>query len=158
MDDELQSGKYLTFKLGDEEYGLWVRPVEDILQLKPITSVPNTPDYLEGVINMRGSVIPVIDLRVRFGMKSREYDDKTCIVVVEHEDVRSGLIVDRVNEVLTLDEEKIEPTPPLGRSVEEEYLAGIARLEERILALVELGAMLSENRAVLEGAGQPSTP
>ena len=123
-----KAGKYLTFKLGAEEYGLEILKVQEIIKMMDITKVPRTPPFVRGVINLRGKVIPVVDLRLKFGMESRETTDKTCVIVVQVSltgiaggSVTMGTIVDEVYEVLDINAEQIEPAPEFGTSVAVSY-------------------------------------
>jgi purine-binding chemotaxis protein CheW len=116
----IKTGKYLTFSLKEEEYGIGILKVKEIIGMMPITSVPRTPDFVKGVINLRGKVIPVVDLRLKFSMESISYTDRTCIIVVEIESdaatVFIGIVVDAVSEVLNITERDIEETPTFGTS------------------------------------------
>ena len=111
----IKMGKYLTFSLEEEEYGIGILKIKEIIGMMPVTSVPRTPDFVKGVINLRGKVIPVIDLRLKFSMKSIPYSERTCIIVVEIDSAAStvfiGIVVDAVSEVLNIKEEEIEETP-----------------------------------------------
>ena len=142
------AGKYLTFFLGDEEYGVDVLNVQEIIGMVGITHVPQTPAFVKGVINLRGLVIPVVDLRLKFGMEAREYDKKTCIMVVElHQDAGKrqsmGLVIDKISEVLTLESDQIEPTPEFGTAIRTEFITGIAKKENSIKILLDIHSVLS---------------
>ena len=124
-----KAGKYLTFKLGAEEYGLEILKVQEIIKMMDITRVPRTPAFVRGVINLRGKVIPVVDLRLKFGMESRETTDKTCVIVVQVAQasaasgaVTMGTIVDEVSEVLDISGGQIEPPPEFGTSVNTDFI------------------------------------
>lgn len=130
-----KEGKYLTFELAGEEYGLEILKVKEIIGIMKITSIPRMPTYMKGVINLRGKVIPVIDLRLKFGMEPIEYNERTCIIVVDIADgmqnsLMMGIVVDSVSEVLNIGAEDIEDTPAFGTKVDTEYITGIARLRE----------------------------
>lgn len=137
-----QFGKYLTFKLGGEEYGLEILKVREIIGLMNITSVPQTPEYVRGVINLRGKVIPVVDLRVKFGMERIDESEQTCIIVVEvmqgKEAMPMGVLVDAVSEVLDIGEEQVEPTPSFGGSVQQEFILGMAKIDEQVKILLNI--------------------
>src|SRR5579884_1770508 len=126
-----RAGKYLTFRVGAEEVGVRVDKVREIMGVQEITAVPQTPSYLKGVINLRGKVIPVVDLRLKFGLQEREYTQRTCIIVVQVQSgsqaVQSGIIVDEVSEVLNLTAGEIEDTPDFGEDVGTPYLLGMAK-------------------------------
>ena len=148
-------GKYLTFVLDKEEYGIGILKIKEIIGMMAITPVPQTPEYVKGVINLRGKVIPVVDLRLRFGMDSIEYDDRTCIIVVEMEGqagiVLIGIVVDAVSEVLIIKGEDIEGTPTFGTKLNTEYILGMAKLEGGVKILLDIDQVLSsKDIAVLE--------
>jgi purine-binding chemotaxis protein CheW len=141
------AGKYLTFNLGREEYGVGILQVREIIGLMQITAVPHTPPYIKGVINLRGSVIPVLDLRVKFNMEPQEYTERTCIVVVEVRGesgvVLVGMIVDSVSEVLNISEAEIEPAPSFGgKEVDSENLLGMAKIKGKIKILLEVDKII----------------
>jgi purine-binding chemotaxis protein CheW len=142
-----RAGKYLVFFLGREEFGLHVLRVREIMGLQDITPVPQTPSYLKGVINLRGKVTPVVDLRSRFGFPPKEYDQRTCIIVVqitlETASTLMGIIVDGVSEVLNLSEGEIEDTPNLGASVQVPYILGMAKAKGKVKILLDIDAVLS---------------
>ena len=140
-------GKYLTVVLDNEAYGIAVLKVREIIRLQKITSVPQMPDFVKGVINLRGRVIPVIDLRFKFGLKS-EYADRTCIVVVQvklpnEQLVQMGLIVDSVEEVVNLPAEEIEPTPEFGTTVDTSYLLGMAKVKGQVKTLLDIDRVVA---------------
>lgn len=140
------AGKYLTFMLGPETYGLDILKVQEIIGLLPITRVPKAPDSIRGVINLRGKVIPVMNLASRFGLPSREDTARTCIIVVEmtrgESSVTMGLIVDEVSEVVSIEAENIEPAPDLGASVDAAYLLGMGKIGEKVVMLLDLGCII----------------
>lgn len=142
-----REGKYLTFSLANEEYGIGILKIKEIIGLMPITSVPRTPEYVRGVINLRGKVIPVIDLRLRFSMAEKEYTDRTCIVVVEigtqAMDMIIGIVVDSVSEVLNIKNDDIEDTPAFGTSLNTEYILGMAKVEGSVKILLDIDTVLS---------------
>ncbi len=142
-----REGKYLTFKLLDEEYGLGILKIKEIIGVMPITTVPQTPEFVKGVINLRGKVIPVISLRLKFGMDEGEYTDKTCIVVVEIDGpdgiILIGIVVDTVSEVLNIKEQDIEDTPTFGTKLDTEYILGMAKLEGSVKILLDIDRVLS---------------
>jgi purine-binding chemotaxis protein CheW len=145
-------GKYLTFALGEESYAVDVRKVREIIRLANITSVPQMPGFIRGVINLRGKIIPVIELRVRFGLPNAATTDKTCIVVVQIQTSaqtrrETGLIVDNVEEVLNLTANDIEPTPDFGSQVDTEYLLGMAKVKGVVKMLLDLDRVLGSEEA-----------
>jgi len=141
-----REGKYLTFSLADEEYGIGILKIKEIIGMMPITSVPQTPGFVKGVINLRGKVIPVVDLRLRFGMSSIDYDDRTCIIVVEigahGVDVVIGIVVDSVSEVLNIKGEEIEDTPTFGTSLNTDYILGMAKMDGKVKILLDIDEVL----------------
>ncbi|MBC7928370.1 MAG: purine-binding chemotaxis protein CheW [Bryobacteraceae bacterium] len=140
-----RAGKYLSFALGPEEYAIRVLQVREIVKLQHITSVPDTPPDVRGVINLRGKVIPVIDLRVKFGMSDAEDGQRTCIVVVEvaaSQNGPMGIIVDEVSEVLTLAETDIQDTPDFGSGVETPFLLGLAKVKDSVKILLDIDQVL----------------
>ena len=146
-----RSGRYLTFLLGDQSYGISVLKVREIIQIQPITKVPRTPDYMKGVINLRGKVIPVADLRIRFGFNSAAVDERTCIVVVllelpDGREALTGLIVDAVEEVMQIGNEVIEDAPGFSDStVSVEYMSGMAKVGDSVKMLLDIDRVISTN-------------
>lgn len=153
------AGKYMTFQLAREEYGLEILKVREIIGLMEITRVPRTREFIRGVINLRGKVIPVVDLRLKFGMERCEPTDQTVIIVVQctvdGRPLTMGLLVDQVLEVLSIDGSQIEPAPSLGHaSIEEDFILGVGKHEKRIVFLLDIARILShdEARAVASAA------
>jgi len=146
-DNLIAAGKYLTFTLGDEAYGIGILRVKEIIGMMPITSVPQTPAFIKGVINLRGKVIPVMDLRLKFSMEAIDYDDRTCIIVVEIESndavVLVGIVVDAVSEVLNIKEEDIEDAPAFGMQLNTEYILGMAKMDGDVKILLNIDKVLS---------------
>ena len=152
-----KEGKYLTFTLANEEYGIGILKIREIIGMMPITSVPRTPEFVKGVINLRGKVIPVMDLRLRFGMEEMEYTDRTCIIVVEIErqagTVQIGTVVDSVSEVLNVGGTDIEETPSFGTKLDTEYILGMAKIEGGVKILLDIDEVLNDEEvAVLQKA------
>lgn len=149
-----REGKYLTFSLGAEEYGIGILKIKEIIGMMPITAVPRTPPFVKGVINLRGKVIPVIDLRVKFGMEDNGYTDKTCIIVVEIKEQNSilmGIVVDAVSEVLNIKAAEIEETPNFGTNLDLDYISGIAKINGGVKILLDIDKVLNqEGIAMLE--------
>ena len=142
-----REGKYLTFTLADEEYGIGILKIKEIIGMMPITTVPQTPEFVKGVINLRGKVIPVIDLRLRFGMGEIDYTERTCIIVVEIDGqagtVLIGIVVDSVSEVLNVKGDDIEDTPTFGTKLDTEYILGMAKMEGSVKILLDIDQVLS---------------
>lgn len=143
------AGKCLTFKLGAEEFGFDILRVQEIIKMMEITRVPRTPDFVRGVVNLRGKVIPIVDLRLKFGMAARETTDKTCVIVVQVQrggsNVTMGVIVDEVSEVLDILEDQIELPPDLGGSSSTAFIRGIGKVAKRVIILLDADAVLSSN-------------
>jgi purine-binding chemotaxis protein CheW len=144
---ESQAGKYLTFALAQEDYGIGILRIREIIGMMPITAVPQTPPYIKGIINLRGKVIPVTDLRLKFGLEAMEYTDRTCIIVVEiNNNSRSltmGLVVDAVSEVANIKGEDIEKTPDFGTRLQTDYIQGMAKSEGRVKIILDIDRVLS---------------
>ena len=132
----------VVFELANEFYGINIAVVESIIKMQAITQLPQTPAFVKGVTNLRGSVLPVIDLRTRFALEAREDTKQTRIIIVTMGSVKVGVVVDAVSEVLRVSDESIEPLPPMVNSVNSAFLKGIARLENRLIILLELGKVL----------------
>ena len=152
---EKREGKYLTFTLSNEEYGIGILKIKEIIGMMAITPVPQTPDFVKGVINLRGKVIPVIDLRLRFGMEAIDYTERTCIIVVEIEGaagtVQIGIVVDAVSEVLNVNGEDIEDTPTFGTKLDTNYILGMAKMKGGVKILLDIDRVLSaEEKDTLE--------
>lgn len=142
-----RAGKYLTFLIGKEEFGVGVLKVREIMGIQDITSMPQTPPYMKGVINLCGKVIPVIDLRLKFGLPSIDYTERTCIIVVQ---VRGGtgvlpmgIVVDEVSEVLTMAAGEIEDTPDFGSNVATAYILGMAKIRDKVKILLDIDEVLT---------------
>jgi purine-binding chemotaxis protein CheW len=141
-----REGKYLTFSLAGEEYGIGILKIREIIGMLPITSVPETPAFVKGVINLRGKVIPVIDLRLRFDMTEIDYTERTCIIVVEIKSpgglVPIGTVVDAVSEVLNIKGEDIADTPAFGAKLNTEYILGMAKMGKGVKLLLDIDRVL----------------
>lgn len=143
-DEDTQKDKYLTFRTAEEDYGIDIRYVRDIIRIQKITDVPDTEAYLKGVINLRGKVIPVIDVRIRFRLPEMEYDDRTCIIVVDMNDVLTGLIVDRVSEVIDIPDSQVDDPPSTGRKKENQYIKGMGKVGDSVKMLLDINKLLGE--------------
>jgi purine-binding chemotaxis protein CheW len=147
------AGKYLTVVLENEAYGIAVLKVREIIRIQKVTPVPQMPDYVKGVINLRGRVIPIVDLRVKFGLKA-EFTERTCIVVVQvkltaEQTVQMGLIVDTVEEVVILTAEVIEPTPDFGARLSTEYILGMAKVKGQVKTLLDIDRVVAADTVQL---------
>ncbi len=144
-DQDSMEGMYLTFELAEEGYGLEIRHVIEIIGIQQVTCVPDMPEHVIGVLNLRGKVIPIIDVRLRFNLEAREYDDRTCIIVVDVDGVSVGLVVDKVNEVVDIPRQNIEP-PPLSRKTEHRYIQGLGKIDQKVKILLDINALLGEDQ------------
>jgi purine-binding chemotaxis protein CheW len=142
-DRRTRGGKYLTFVLAGEEYGLEILKVHEILSMLPITRIPRAPDYVRGVINLRGRVIPIIDLRLKFGMPAGIDGTNTCTIVVQVQGVQVGVIVDSVREVLAIADADIEDAPSFGADLNTDYILGIGKSNGRVKLLLDIERVLS---------------
>jgi purine-binding chemotaxis protein CheW len=133
----------VSFKLGSEEYGVDIAQVQEINRMVAVTHVPRAPQFMEGVINLRGQLIPIIDLRARFGMPREEHTKNTRIVVTEIGTKRVGMVVDSVSEVLRLPVDQVEPAPEMLTGVDTEYIRGVGKIEDRLIILLDLGRIIS---------------
>jgi purine-binding chemotaxis protein CheW len=141
-DEDAQAGKFLTFIIGDVTYGLDIRSITEIIGLQKITIIPDVPAYIKGVINLRGKVIPVMDVRTRFQLPRREYDERTCIIVIDVEESTVGLVVDTVSEVLDIDDDSIEPPPNMGSNTASRYISGMGKVGNDVKVLLEAQRLL----------------
>ena len=149
-----KENKFLTFRLGKEEYGVAILKVREIIGIIDVTPLPQTPEYVKGVINLRGKIIPVIELRAKFTLPSVEYTEETCVIVMEvsegeeGEQFQMGVIVDSVNEVLDISQNQIEPAPRFGCALNTEYILGVGKVtiddKEKVIILLEIDKVLTE--------------
>ncbi len=148
-----KEGKYLTFTLGGEEYGIGILKIKEIIGMMHVTTMPQTPDFVKGVINLRGKVIPVMDLRLRFGMDAMDYTERTCIIVVEIEGnsgtIQIGIVVDSVSEVLNIKGDDIEDTPAFGTRLNTDYILGMAKMEGGVKILLDIDRVLTSEELVI---------
>lgn len=144
-DEDTQKGKYLIFTIGSEEYGIEIKHVTEIIGIQTITPVPELAAYVKGVINLRGKIIPVIDVRLRFKKEERSYDDRTCIIVVEIGDISVGLIIDRVSEVIKINDGDIAPPPRISSGFNHKYIQGVGKAENGVKLLLDCGRLLNDD-------------
>jgi len=153
-----REGKYLTFSMAEEEYGIGILKVKEIIGMMAVTMVPQTPSYVKGVINLRGKIIPVVSLRLKFGLEEIDYTDRTCIIVVEVKtgtgSVQMGIMVDAVSEVLNIRSAEIEDTPTFGTSLKTDFILGMAKTGNRVKILLDIDKVISgqEIETVLQAA------
>lgn len=142
FDEKLQENQYLTFGIQNEVYGINILSVVEIIRLISITTIPESFDFIKGIINLRGKIIPVMDVRIRFNLDEKEYDDRTCIIVTNINGYEMGMIVDMVLEVLEIPEEQVEPMPSVGSSGQQRFIRGIGKMEDGVKILLDLNRLL----------------
>jgi purine-binding chemotaxis protein CheW len=158
-ESDTQKGKYVTFKSGNEYFGLKIQYVNEIIVFQEITEIPESEDYIKGLINLRGKIIPVIDVRLRFKQEPFEYNDRTCIIVVNFNSVVVGLIVEKIAEVVEIPEDHILPAPSIGRAdkSQNKYVYAIGKVGEDVKLLLDPDKLLNDaDMAVIEQAGADS--
>ncbi|GAB3286076.1 chemotaxis protein CheW [Parahaliea aestuarii] len=145
--------EFLVFSLGDEEYAVDILKVQEIRGYDNVTRIANTPDFIKGVANLRGVIVPVVDLRIKFRLDKVEYTEQTVVIVVSIEDRIVGIVVDGVSDVMSLGAEQIKPAPEFGVSMPVDYLSGLGSIDDRMLVLVDIERLLtSEEMALMERA------
>ncbi|NLK29282.1 MAG: purine-binding chemotaxis protein CheW [Clostridiales bacterium] len=144
-EEDTQKGRYLIFSLGNESYGIEIQYVTEIIGMQTIIEVPEVPDYVKGIINLRGKIIPVMDVRLRFKKEAREYNDRTCVIIVDIQDLSIGLIVDSVSEVLTIPEEDIVDPPQLNKGNNNRYIKSIGKVGNDVKLLLDCEKLLTED-------------
>jgi purine-binding chemotaxis protein CheW len=137
------------FRLDNEDYAIAITKIQEIILMKPITRIPQVPDFIEGLINLRGSVIPIVNLRKRFGLSSREVDDETRTIVVNIHDKTVGCIVDAVTQVMRINRDQIQPPPLSVLAISHQYIAGLARLDDRLLIILDIERLFDDHSAVV---------
>jgi purine-binding chemotaxis protein CheW len=150
FDDEAHKNQFLAFKIGEGSYAIAIRHIVEIVTIQKITEVPDVPSFVKGVINLRGQVIPVMDVRLRFGMDWRDYDDRTCVIVVQHSELQVGLVVDTVWEVSTIPEEQIAPPPRREDDPSEKYIAGLGRMGDDLRIILDVARLLNSESSDAE--------
>jgi purine-binding chemotaxis protein CheW len=155
----LKGGKFLTFLMANEKYGLEILKVREIIGMMDITPIPTTPAFIRGVINLRGKIIPVMDLRVKFGIEAKEDTERTCIIVAHlahtaHQ-MTMGIIVDEVSEVLDVDQGQIEPPPVFGANIRTDFILGMGKIDQKVVTMLDIDRVLTEpERALVESYGE----
>lgn len=145
MEEDTQKGRFLTFSLENESYGIEITHVTEIIGIQSITQVPELPDYVKGIINLRGKIIPVMDVRLRFKKESKIYNDRTCVIVVDIKNISIGLIVDSVTEVITIPEEDIVDPPNLNKGMQNRYINKIGKVGTEVKLLLDCEKLLTED-------------
>lgn len=148
-EEDTQKGKFLTFSLGKEVYAIEIKFVTEIIGIQPITEVPELPPYVKGIINLRGRIIPVLDVRLRFKKPCIEYNDRTCTIVIEVHDCFVGLIVDHVSEVLSISEEEIVPPPEINKASENKFIHAIGKVGNEVKLILDCKKLMSDDELEL---------
>lgn len=143
LEEDTQKGKFLTFSLGEEYYGIDIMYVTEIVGIQPITVVPELPEFIKGIINLRGKIIPVMDARLKFKKEPKDYNDRTCIIVIDVLDLSIGIIVDAVSEVLNISDENIVPPPNLNTSGRK-YIKSVGKSDENVTLILDCEKLLDE--------------
>lgn len=144
FEEDTQKGKFLTFSLGEEYYGIDIMYVTEIVGIQPITVVPEMPDFIKGIINLRGKIIPVMDVRIKFRKEEKEYNDRTCIIVIDVQELSIGIIVDAVSEVLNIDDENIVPPPNMNASGRK-YIKSVGKSDKNVILILDCEKLLDDN-------------
>lgn len=147
--EDTQHGRYLTFILGAEVYGIEIQHVTEIIGMQVITRLPELQEHIRGIINLRGKIIPVIDIRLRFKKEALEYNDRTCIIVIDIEDITVGMIVDQVDEVITFEDEDIVPLPDNKTGIQNHFIAGIGKKEDHVTLILDCMRLLIEEEQAI---------
>jgi len=152
-DSQAKINSYLSFKLGDDEFAAHVSKVLNILEMTKITQVPKSPEYMKGVINLRGAVLPIIDTRIKFGMTPTQFTQDTCIVVMEiimeKDTIQLGALVDSVLSVVEIEDSQIQPPPSLGSKYKSEFILGVAKVDEQFILLLDMDKVFSTDELIL---------
>jgi purine-binding chemotaxis protein CheW len=159
----LKGGKFLTFLMANEKYGLEILKVREIMGMMDVTSVPTTPAFVRGVINLRGKVIPVVDLRLKFGLEAKEDTQRTCIIVVHlthtAQEMTMGIIVDEVSDVLDIDQNQIEPPPSFGANIRTDFILGMGKVDQKVMTMLDIDRVLTEQEvALVESSAEKTGP
>lgn len=144
LEEDTQKGRFLTFLIGKETYGIEIRFVTEIIGIQAITEIPELPEYVKGIINLRGKIIPVMDVRLRFKKEPRDYNDRTCVIVVDINDISIGLIVDSVSEVLTIPDQDIVEPPQINSGTGNRYIKNIGKVGNNVKLLLDCEKLLTE--------------
>jgi purine-binding chemotaxis protein CheW len=147
--EDTMHGRFLTFAIEREVFGIEIRVVREIIGMQPINTLPEVPAYIRGIINLRGRIIPVIDMRLKLRKEEAEYTDRTCIIVIETQRISAGLIVDQVDEVLSIGEENISPPPELGKAISHRYVNGIGKVDGDVKLLLDCEKLFNSNESDL---------
>ena len=143
--EDTQKNRFLTFSLGKESYGIDIKCVIEIIGIQNITEIPEVPEYIKGIINLRGKIIPVLDVRLRFKKEPKEYNDRTCVIVVDIKDVSIGLIVDNVSEVITIPEKGMVEPPQMNKGLNNRYIKKIGKIENDVKLLLDCEKLITDD-------------
>lgn len=146
--EETLKGRFLTFQVGNETYGIEIKYVTEIIGLQPLTEMPEMPEYIRGIVNLRGRVIPVMDVRLRFKMQWKEYDDRTCIIVINMNDISIGLVIDSVSDVLNIKDDQIIKKPEMSTNADCKYISNIGRIDNQVVLLIDCCKLLGTEEFV----------
>lgn len=147
--DDSAAGEYLTFTLGNEEYGIDILKVQEIRGYDAVTKIANTPEFIKGVINLRGAVVPIVDLRLKFNLGQADYNEFTVVIILNLEKRIVGIVVDGVSDVIALNSSQVRPIPDLVSSIDTQYLVGLGAVDERMLILVDINKLMSSHDMAL---------
>lgn len=150
-EEDTQKGRFLTFLIGKESYGIEIKYVTEIIGMQAITTVPELPEYIKGIINLRGKIIPVMDVRLRFKREPREYNDRTCIIVIDIGEISIGLIVDSVSEALSISDENIVPPPEVNKGAGNRYIKGIGKVGDDVKLILDCNKLITGDTESLTG-------
>lgn len=143
--EDTQKGKFLTFSLGEEDYGMEIRYVTEVIGLQPITQIPELPEHIRGIINLRGKIIPVMDVKLRFKKELKKYHHRTCVIVVDIKDISIGLIVDSISEVVAIPEQDIVPPPIVNKALQNRYIKGIGKIGNDVKLILDCEKLIEED-------------
>ena len=150
LEEDTQKGKYMTFKSGAEYFGIELKYINEIIGIQPITAIPEVEDYIKGLINLRGKIIPVIDVRIRFRQEPLEYNDRTCVIIIDVKDIVVGLIVETISGVVTIDDSNIEPPPSLSAgSVRNKYVYGLGKTGDSVKLLLDPEKLIKDEEVAM---------
>lgn len=156
--EDMQQGRFLTFAIENEEFGIPISFVNEIIKMQKINDIPEAASFVKGIINLRGQIISVIDMRLRLKKQSVEYDDRTCIIIVEIDGIKAGLIVDNVSEVIDIASTEISPPPDIRTGFQSRYINGIGKLKDHVILILDCNKLFSEDELQSISAGSESSP
>lgn len=158
LEEDTQHGRFLTFMLGEEAFGIGIDCVTEIIGIQPVSGMPGMPGFIKGIINLRGRIIPLIDMRIRFHKEEISYSDRTCIIVIDLIDTSIGLIVDNVSEVLSIRDEDIDPPPRFNTGIHNRYIRGIGKVGSDIVLLLDCEKLLTDDELsdLVSSVGNPA--